>query len=142
MSITFDRSVCIENENTTEIEKLQSKYNGVTRSHIRSSNLSRLQSILDKSHGVPLPALDSKKINIAISCNKNVQRAIMAILSFQRWVPNQMDIKNFSEVFAKLFAHLSVEMYKLEGVDKKLARQKLFHKKIIEKSEKGKKMGK
>lgn len=125
---------------TPGIQKLQYE---CTKNHPTSkkANLSKFQlNLLNRFSSAHYPVLEGKKIQIE-PCQKNIEKAIMALLVFQRWMPNMSDVKCFSEIFAKLFAHLSVEMYKLEDSCKKKEREKRFKRKI-ENSEKSKEMGK
>lgn len=126
------------NEFTEEIENLQNKCIG--RADVRQSDLSKLGTILQDFSTLRTTLLEDRKFVVEEHGQKSVERAIMAILCFQRLMPIQMDTKVISEMFGRLFSVLSTEIRKLEEVDIKLARQKRF-KRIIEKSEKSKKAG-
>lgn len=124
------------NQFTEEIQNLQSKCKG--EGDIRQSDLSKLSTILKDVTSMNSPALENKKFVQEEPGQNSVARAIMAILSFQRCMPSQLDTKAITEMLAKLFATLSVEMHKLEENDKKFERHKRF-KRQVEKSEKTKK---
>lgn len=82
--------------------------------------------------------MENRRFVVEENGQSSVARAIMAILSFQRLMPSQMDTKTITEMFARLFSVLSTEIRKLEEVDNKLERHKRF-KRIVEKSQKGEK---
>lgn len=123
------------NKFTEEIKNLQNKCS--ERNDVPHSALSKLRTILQDVSAIKA-TLGQHKIVIGDSNQRSVERAIMAILSFQHQMPSLLDTKAMSEMFSKLFAVISVEMRKLEDVDKKLARQKRFGRKV-EKTEKSKK---
>lgn len=133
---TVDSSIQSQlNKFTEVIQNLQSK---CTESKVvPPSALSRLGTILQGVSEIK-STLGEHKVVIGESNQRSVERAIMAILSFQHQMPNFTDSKAMSEMFSKLFAVISVEMRKLEEVDKKLAREKRFGRKV-EKTEKSKK---